>query len=184
MTTALVRSLDLAIEGSEWFDVPGPETLSGQRESWNGRRPHSARGSRSLIEVPFLSPQLSSHWVRFVTRAEGRPRSGRGVEDRPVAHDARFWGLIGHAPLLTLESGGTPGHRGRTAERSGTRGMGRHRTPARGDAPSRGHIVTPAGEPMVLSPARQDLTAVAMVLLWALGAWESSTSTGSGLRLA
>ncbi len=26
---------------------------------------------------------------------------------------------------------------------------------------------------MVLSPARQDLTAVAMVLLWALGAWES-----------
>ncbi|MEQ1729215.1 MAG: type II CAAX endopeptidase family protein [Vicinamibacterales bacterium] len=33
--------------------------------------------------------------------------------------------------------------------------------------------MTPATTPMVLSAARQDLTALAMVLLWTLGAWAS-----------
>ena len=33
--------------------------------------------------------------------------------------------------------------------------------------------MTPAATPMLLSHTRQDLTALAMALLWALGAWES-----------
>ncbi|MSO53499.1 MAG: hypothetical protein CK533_12265 [Acidobacterium sp.] len=51
--------------------------------------------------------------------------------------------------------------------------MGRHRTPARRHAPAERHIVTPAATPVVRSAARRDLTALALVLLWALGAWES-----------
>jgi len=104
VTTALVRSLDLAIDGSEWFDVPGPETLSGQEIL---ERTAAALGARKplMIEVPFLSPQLSSHWVRFVTRAEWSVAREVvvGLKTDLLAHDARFWGLIGHAPLLTFD---------------------------------------------------------------------------------
>ncbi len=104
VTTALVRSLDLAIEGSEWFDVPGPETLSGKEIL---ERTAAALGARKplMIEVPFLSPQLSSHWVRFVTRAEWSVAREVvvGLKTDLLAHDARFWGLIGHAPLLTFD---------------------------------------------------------------------------------
>ena len=51
--------------------------------------------------------------------------------------------------------------------------MGRHRTPAGRREPAEGPIVTTAATPMLLSDTRQDLTALAMALLWALGAWES-----------
>jgi uncharacterized protein YbjT (DUF2867 family) len=30
VVTAVVRALDIEISGSEWFDVPGPEILSGR----------------------------------------------------------------------------------------------------------------------------------------------------------
>ncbi|MEQ1729214.1 MAG: NAD(P)H-binding protein [Vicinamibacterales bacterium] len=104
VTTALVRSLDLVTHGSEWFDVPGPETLSGQEIL---ERTAAALGARKpfMIEVPFLSPQLSSHWVRFVTRAEWSVAREVvvGLKTDLLAHDARFWGLIGHAPLLTFD---------------------------------------------------------------------------------
>ncbi len=104
VTTALVRSLDLATHGSEWFDVPGPETLSGQEIL---QRTAAALGVRHpiMIEVPFLSPQLSSHWVRFVTRAEWSVAREVvvGLKTDLLAHDDRFWGLIGHAPLLTFD---------------------------------------------------------------------------------
>ena len=104
VTTALVRALDLTIQGSAWFDVPGPETLSGQEIL---ERTAAALGVRNpiMIEVPFLSPQLSSHWVRFVTRAEWSVAREVvvGLKTDLLAHDDRFWGLIGHAPLLTFD---------------------------------------------------------------------------------
>ena len=104
VTTALVRSLDLAIHGSEWFDVPGPETLSGREIL---ERTAAALGARKpiMIEVPFLSPQLSSHWVRFVTRAEWSVAREVvvGLKTDLLAHDDRFWGLIKHTKLLTFD---------------------------------------------------------------------------------
>ena len=104
VTTALVRSLDLAIHGNEWFDVPGPETLSGQEIL---ERTAAALGTRKpiMIEVPFLSPQLSSHWVRFVTRAEWSVAREVvvGLKTDLLAHDDRFWGLIGHTSLLNFD---------------------------------------------------------------------------------
>ena len=51
--------------------------------------------------------------------------------------------------------------------------MGRRRTPAGRHEPAEGPTVTTAATPMLLSHTRQDLTALAMALLWALGAWES-----------
>lgn len=104
VTTALVRSLDLAVHGSAWFDVPGPETLSG-REILS--RTAAALGVRKpiMIDVPFLSPQLSSHWVRFVTRAEWSVAREVvvGLKTDLLAHDNRFWALIEHSTLLTFD---------------------------------------------------------------------------------
>ena len=58
-----------------------------------------------MIEVPFLSPQLSSHWVRFVTRAEWSVAREVvvGLKTDLLAHDDRFWGLIKHTKLLTFD---------------------------------------------------------------------------------
>ncbi len=104
VTTALVRSLDLAIDGSEWFDVPGPETLSGREILVRTAAALEVRHP-IMIEVPFLSPRLSSHWVRFVTRAEWSVAREVvvGLKTDLLAHDNRFWGLIKHGPLLTFD---------------------------------------------------------------------------------
>lgn len=103
VTTALVRSLDLVVDGSAWFDVPGPETLSGRDIL---ERTAAALGVRTpvMIEVPFLSPRLSSHWVRFVTRAEWSVAREVvvGLKTDLLAHDDRFWRLIDHTRLLTF----------------------------------------------------------------------------------
>jgi hypothetical protein len=94
---ALVRSLELEISGSEWFDVPGPEVLSGREIL---ARTAIAVGLRKplMIQVPFLSPRLSSHWVRFVTRAEWSVAREVvvGLKTDLIARDDRFWSLIEH----------------------------------------------------------------------------------------
>lgn len=104
VTVALERSLDLAVEGSAWFDVPGPETLSGRTIL---ERTAAVLGARKpiMIEVPFLSPRLSSHWVRFVTRAEWSVAREVvvGLKTDLLAHDDRFWALIGHTQRLTFD---------------------------------------------------------------------------------
>jgi len=104
IVVALVRALDLEISRSEWFDVPGPEVLSGREilertaEVLGVRRP-------LMIEVPFLSPGLSSHWVRFVTRAQWSVAREVvvGLKTDLIAHDARFWKLIRHERLLSFD---------------------------------------------------------------------------------
>jgi uncharacterized protein YbjT (DUF2867 family) len=104
VTTALVRSLDLPMDGNEWFDVPGPETLSGREIL---ERTAAALGARKpiAIEVPFLSPQLSSHWVRFVTRADWSVAREVvvGLKTDLLAHDDRFWSVIGHLSLQNFD---------------------------------------------------------------------------------
>ncbi|MEO8481604.1 MAG: NAD(P)H-binding protein [Acidobacteriota bacterium] len=104
VTVALERSLDLVVDGSAWFDVPGPETLSGRTIL---ERTAAVLGARKpvMIEVPFLSPRLSSHWVRFVTRAEWSVAREvvLGLKTDLLAHDDRFWTLIGHTQLLTFD---------------------------------------------------------------------------------
>ena len=97
VTIALVRSLDLDLPQSVWFDVPGPEVLAGREILERSAR---ALGVRKpfMIQVPFLSPSLSSHWVRFVTRAEWSVAREVvvGLKTDLVAHDDRFWSLIDH----------------------------------------------------------------------------------------
>jgi hypothetical protein len=59
-----------------------------------------------MVEVPVLSPWLSSHWVRFVTRADWSVAREVvvGLTDDMLARDDRFWALAGHRDLLDFDA--------------------------------------------------------------------------------
>ncbi len=103
VVVALVRALDLPLEESAWFDIPGPEVLSGKQildrsaEAMGLLRPLT-------LSVPWLSPRLSSHWVRFVTRAEWAVAREIvvGLTEDLLARDEQFWELTEHGPRVTF----------------------------------------------------------------------------------
>jgi uncharacterized protein YbjT (DUF2867 family) len=93
---ALVAGLTVPLDRSAAFDLPGPQTLTGRAilEQTAGvlglRRPR-------VVEVPLLSPWLSSQWVRLVTRADWSVARELvlGLTSDLVARDERYWSAIG-----------------------------------------------------------------------------------------
>lgn len=68
VVAALLLALELELPGSAWFDLPGPERVTYKELL---RRVARAMGRRPLmIDVPALSPRLSSYWIGLVTRAD------------------------------------------------------------------------------------------------------------------
>jgi uncharacterized protein YbjT (DUF2867 family) len=64
---AIAFALTMPLSGSCVRAVPGPETLSGRDILTRTAR---ALGQEPrMIEVPLVTPSLSSHWIRLVTRA-------------------------------------------------------------------------------------------------------------------
>lgn len=126
VVAALVRALDMPVESSTAFALPGPEVLSA--EQILRRVAQQAGISPWMVHVPFLTPSLSSHWLRFVTRADIRVARQLvdGLEHDLVVDGEGFWA---HAPDLprttfdeavrrTLEVEGAPtGRFARTWER-------------------------------------------------------------------
>ncbi len=100
---ALVRALELPLETSTWFDVPGPDTLSGKEILEETARVMGLKHPR-MVGVPLLSPRLSSLWVRFVTRAKWSVAREVvvGLTEDLLARDDRFWQLIGHPHRLSF----------------------------------------------------------------------------------
>jgi len=100
---ALVRALDLQVPASACFDIPGPFTLSGKEILEETARVLGLSHPR-MIEVAFLSPRLSSLWVRFVTRAKWSVAREVvvGLTQDLLARDDRFWRLVDHANRLTF----------------------------------------------------------------------------------
>lgn len=100
---ALEAGLRLPLAASASFDLPGPEILTGREildaaaDTMRLRRP-------LVIEVPLLSPWLSSHWVRLVTRADWEIARELvlGLASDLVARDARYWTAIRHISLTTF----------------------------------------------------------------------------------
>lgn len=104
--TALVRALSLPLPDgrSACFDLPGPQVLSG-RETLE-RTARALRLPRPLmIPVPLLSPRLSSHWVRLVTRAEWSVARELvlGLERDLLARSDEFWRLVGHPERVPFD---------------------------------------------------------------------------------
>lgn len=101
---ALVRGLDVEVDGSAWFGLPGPEVLSGREIL---ERTSLALGVRRpvMIQVPLLSPRLSSHWVRFVTRAEWSVAREVvvGLRQDLLSGDMEFWQRIDHPAPLSFD---------------------------------------------------------------------------------
>lgn len=88
---AIRFALDMPLGRSEVFAVPGPEILAAgeiiRRTAWLlGNDP-------LLIHVPFLSPRLSSYWIRFVTRTNGRLATElvEGLRSDVLSADAGLW---------------------------------------------------------------------------------------------
>lgn len=100
---ALVRALEVHVDRSEWFDLPGLETLTHadmllRVSMMFGHRP-------ALLPVPVLTPVLSSYWIALVTRVD-LPMAReliQGLQSDLVPSGPSFWQ---HAPehhLLPFE---------------------------------------------------------------------------------
>ncbi len=103
VSAALVAGLALELEGSDWWDLPGPEALSGRDillrvAAVQGRRPW-------LLRVPMVSPGLSSHWIRLITRADHALARElvEGLRSDLLAQRPGFWARAGLDPPMVLE---------------------------------------------------------------------------------
>jgi uncharacterized protein YbjT (DUF2867 family) len=101
---ALIDALELPMEGSDHFDIPGPETLTARDIMF---RIAATMGLPQpvVVEVPVLTPWLSSHWVRFVTRADWAVAREIvvGLTDDMLAAEDRFWKLTRHEDLVAFD---------------------------------------------------------------------------------
>ncbi len=100
---ALAAAADLPLEASAWFDLPGPEVLSGREIL---ERIAALRGRRiAALEVPLLTPRLSALWLKLVTRTEFSLARELvlGLQGDILPRDERFWSLIGRGSLLPFD---------------------------------------------------------------------------------
>ena len=111
---ALVAGLRLPLDASASYDIPGPDLLTGraileQTATAMGLHPPF------IVEVPLLTPWLSSHWVRLVTRADWAVARQLvlGLQYDLIARDATYWERIDHHPLLAFPAAA---HRALAAE--------------------------------------------------------------------
>jgi len=97
VVVALVRALDVPIEANTWFDLPGPDILSG-KEFLDRTAVLMGLHAPLSIDVPFLSPRLSSLWIRMVTRADWSVAREIviGLTEDLLARDDDFWSRIDH----------------------------------------------------------------------------------------
>ncbi|TVR88384.1 MAG: NAD-dependent epimerase/dehydratase family protein [Trueperaceae bacterium] len=104
VVVAVVRTFDLPIEVNGWFDIPGPETLSG-KEILDRTAVLMGLGVPRSIDVPFLSPRLSSLWIRLVTRADWSVAREIviGLTEDLLARDDDFWARIDHPQRMSFD---------------------------------------------------------------------------------
>lgn len=103
VVVALVAAAELPLQGSAWFDLPGPETLTGRQILER----IAALQDRRLValDLPLLTPQLSALWLRLVTRSDFSLARELvvGLKDDLLPEDGRYWELIGHTRLLSFD---------------------------------------------------------------------------------
>jgi len=103
VVSALVAATRFPLPGSDVWDLPGPEALSGNEIL---RRVAAVMGRRPLLlRVPFVSPGLSSHWIRLVTRADHRLAAElvEGLTSDLLATRPGFWAAAGLPAPMVLE---------------------------------------------------------------------------------
>lgn len=101
---ALVAGLPVELPESAWYDIAGPDTLSGRQILETIAR---IRGRRiPSVPVPLLSVSLSSHWLRFVTSVDFdlARELVLGFTDDLLPTDDSYWALIGQQPRRSFEA--------------------------------------------------------------------------------
>ncbi|HUO62638.1 MAG TPA: NAD(P)H-binding protein [Terriglobales bacterium] len=103
VVAGLVAGMRIDLPQSTWWDVPGPEALTGKDillrvAAVMGRRP-------ILLDVPVVTPRLSSHWIRLVTRADfGLARElVEGLTSDLLAARPGYWAAAGLPAPMALE---------------------------------------------------------------------------------
>jgi uncharacterized protein YbjT (DUF2867 family) len=125
VVAALAAGARIELPGGTWWDLPGPEGLSGKEillrvAAVMGRRP-------ILVNIPLVTPRLSSHWIRLVTRADFKLARElvEGLTSDLVATRPGYWTAAGLPAPVALEEAarralaaeaGTVALRGRFAE--------------------------------------------------------------------
>lgn len=100
---ALAAALDDPREDSAAFDLPGPETLTARQIL---ERVAASRGMRPvMLPVPVLTPSLSSHWIRLVSRADYAVARQlvHGLTEDLVAADEGYWAHMGERQPTPLD---------------------------------------------------------------------------------
>lgn len=99
---ALTAALGLEVDASTYFNIPGPEILTveeilAQTARVLGNDPWK-------IDVPLLTPRLSSYWLRFVTRADTvlARELIEGLKYDLIAQGDVLWEEIEHADLVSF----------------------------------------------------------------------------------
>lgn len=104
VVVALVRALEVPLPSNAWYDIPGPDTVSGRQilstiAALRGRRVPG-------FPVPFLSVSLSSWWLKLVTRADFSLARELvlGFKGDLLPQDDRYWAEIRYTPEWTFEA--------------------------------------------------------------------------------
>jgi uncharacterized protein YbjT (DUF2867 family) len=101
---ALASGMRVPLSSSESFDLPGPEVLT-YRETLVRTAALLGHTRLLAVDVPVLSPMLSSQWIRLVTRADWSVARElvEGLTHDLLARSDEYWQLIAQLPLLTFE---------------------------------------------------------------------------------
>lgn len=104
VVVALVRGLDLPLPKCAWYDIPGPEALSGRDMLLRLAALHGRRVP--CVRVPLLSVSLSSWWLKLVARTDFwlARELVLGFTGDLLPDDGRYWNEIGYTPKWTFEA--------------------------------------------------------------------------------
>jgi uncharacterized protein YbjT (DUF2867 family) len=101
---ALATGARIPLTGSASFDLPGPEILTYREILVRTARLFGHRHLR-VVDVPVLSPELSSQWIRLVTAADWAVSRELvlGLRQDLIARSDEYWQITGHPPLLRFD---------------------------------------------------------------------------------
>lgn len=122
---ALVAALAVPLPASAWYDIAGPDVLSGREiletiAKLRGRRIPS-------MPVPLVGVSMSSYWLRFVTRVDFdlARELVLGFSHDLLPTDDGYWALIGEQPRVSFEDAARRALEGEKFEWSARNALGR-----------------------------------------------------------